>query len=409
VEIATIARENRRAVWNRSRIAIYGALMLLISPSTAIHAQVTSRQQALGYPNQSNPLDENASDLSSQRDADAELQTGTALTRKGSFREAIPHLLAARKRVANEYMANFNLALCYVGTSQFKLAIEVLNELGRTGHDGVDVENLLTQAYVGDAQPEKALASLQKAATLSPQNEKLYVFVADACMDHKDYTLGIKVVDIGLQNLPQSARLHYERAMFLTQIDLPDQAKPEFELARKLAPESEIGHLAAAQQALIAGEIPSAIRFAREALKLGFENPALFTVLGEALIRSGVSPGQPEFEEAQVALEKATTRRPNDSASQISLASLYLAAGRFEDAIVHLKTARQLQPDNPSVYANLAKAFQRQGDLQSAQEALATLEKLNRDQADRINSAPGDRKMGYASRAATEEKIPQPH
>lgn len=409
MEIATIARENRRAVWNRSRIAIYGALMLLISPSTAIHTQVTSRQQALGHPNQSNPLDENASDLSSQSDADAELQTGTALTRKGSFREAIPHLLAARKRFANEYMANFNLALCYVGTSQFKLAIEVLNELGRTGHDGVDVENLLAQAYVGDAQPEKALASLQKAATLSPQNEKLYVFVADACMDHKDYTLGIKVVDIGLQNLPQSARLHYERAMFLTQLDLPDQAKPEFEFARKVAPESEIGHLAAAQQALIAGEIPSAVRFAREALKLGFENPALFTVLGEALIRSGVSPGQPEFEEAQVALEKATTRRPNDSASQISLGSLYLAAGRFEDAIVHLKTARQLQPDNPSVYANLAKAFQRQGDLQSAQEALATLEKLNRDQADRISSAPGDRKMGYASRAATEEKIPQPH
>ena len=176
--------------------------------------------------------------MTSQSEAEAELQTGTALTRKGSFREAIPHLLAARGRVANEYMASFNLALCYVATSQFKPAIEVLNELRGSGHDVVDVENLLAQAYIGDAQPQKALASVQKAAALSPQNEKLYVFVADACMDHKEYTLGLKVIDIGLQNLPQSARLHYERAMFLTQLDLPDQAKPQFELARQLAPEA---------------------------------------------------------------------------------------------------------------------------------------------------------------------------
>ncbi len=412
MEIASIARAKPRAGWNRSCVAIYGALMLWVFPCVAIHAQITSgRQQISGKQNPSGPPQESGSDIVSRSDADAELQTGTALARKGSFREAIPHLLAARGRVANEYMANFNLALCYVATSQFKPAIEVLNELRDGGHDGVDVENLFAQAYIGDAQAEKALASVQKAATLSPQSEKLYVFVADACMDHKDFTLGLKVIDIGLKNLPQSARLHYERAMFLTQLDQPDQAKPQFELARQLAPESEIGCLAAAQQALIAGEIPAAIRFAREGVKQRYENPALLTVLGEALIRSGISPGQREFEEAQIALEKAVAQRPSDPASQIALGSLYLMAGRFEDAIVHLKMARQVEPDKPAVYANLAKAFQRQGDDRSAQEALAVLEKLNRDQADRISSAPGDRKMGYAGRGESGENIniPQPH
>jgi predicted Zn-dependent protease len=384
--------------------------MLWIFLGVAIHAQVaSSRQQIPGDLNKSGLPLESGSGLASQSDAESELQTGTTLTRKGSFREAIPHLLAARSRIANEYIANFNLALCYVATSQFKSAVEVLNQLRGTGHDSVDVENLLAQAYIGNAQPQKALESVQKAAALSPQDEKLYVFVADACMDHKDYALGLKVVDIGLENLPQSARLHYERAMFLTQLDQPDQAKTQFELAHKLAPDSEIGYLAVAQQALLAGEIPDAIRFARQGVKQGYENPALFTLLGEALIRSGVSPGQPEFDEAQVVLERAVTQRPNDPSSQIALGSLYIAAGRFEDAIMHLKIARQLEPGNPAVYANLAKAFQRHGDTQLAQGALAELEKLNQDQADRIGSSPGDRKFGYAGRGGMEDEIMQPH
>ncbi|MFZ0814998.1 MAG: tetratricopeptide repeat protein, partial [Candidatus Sulfotelmatobacter sp.] len=193
-------------------------------------------------------------------------------------------------------------------------------------------------------------------------------------------------------------RLHYERAMFLTQLDRFDQAKPDFELAATLLPGSEIGYLAAAHEKLFEGNIPEAVRIAREGVNSGYETHALLTVLAEALIRSGISPGQPEFVEAQTVLEKAVAQHPNDPASQIALGSLYLMAGRLEDAIAHLEKANQLEPDDPSVYANLAKAYQRHGDIQRAQDALAVLQKLNREQADRIGSAPGDHKLGYASK-----------
>jgi predicted Zn-dependent protease len=410
MEVSSVARGKRRAPWNPRCVAVFVAVILGLCQCAAIHAQVApGRQQVSGNQDQSSPSGEGESGLGSQREAEAELQTGTALTRKGYFREAIPRLLAARKQVANEYPANFNLALCYVATSQFRLAIEVLNELRGTGQDGVDVENLIAQAYIGNAQSQEALAAVRKGATRSPQNEKLYVFVADACMDHKDYRLGLEVIDIGLSNLPGSARLHYERAMFLTQLDQPDQARPHFELVGKLAPGSEIAYMAAAQRELFEGDILGAIGSARDGVKQGYENPALLTVLGEALIRSGVTPGQSEFAEAQTALEKAVTQRPNDPASQIALGSLYLTAGRLDDAITHLEMARQLEPGKSSVYAGLARAYQRQGDQQQAQEALAILEGLNREQADRIRSAPGDRKLGYAGRAATEEETVQPH
>lgn len=407
------ARDDRRAqvgsASNLRRIAASAALILTPLQCVTTQGQVASgRPQASASQNQSSPTQTNETPAA-DREADAELQTGTALTRKGAFNQAIPHLVAARGRVANEYAATFNLALCYVGTSQFKKAIQILHDLRIGGHDGVDVENLLTQAYIGNAQPQEALISLQKAAALSPRNEKLYAFVADACMDKKDYRLGLKVVEIGLRDLPQSARLHYERAMFLTQLDQFDQAKPAFVLAARLAPGSEIGYLALAHEELFEGSIPDAIRTAREGVGKGYENHALLTVLGEALIRSGISPGQPEFSEAQTALEKAVAGQSNDPTSQIALGSLYLASGRLEDAITHLEMARHLEPGQPSVYSNLAKAYQRRGDTQSAQEALAALEKLNQDQANRIRFAPGDRRAGYAGGALPEETSATPH
>jgi predicted Zn-dependent protease len=408
MEVASVFRE-QPFIWRSLRFAIPAAVLIVLFHAVKIRAQVPGRQQIPGSQNQLSPMQRSESGIDSRQDADGELQTGTALTRKGLFREAIPHLLAARGRSASEYAANFNLALCYVAISQFNLAIDVLNGLRSSGHDGAEVENLLAQAYIGNAQPQQALASLQRAAALSPQDEKLFAFVAEACRDHEDYSLGLKVVDTGLRNLPRSARLHYERAMFLTQLDQLDRAKPEFELVGKLAPASEISYLAAAHRELLEGDIPSAIRAAREGVKHGYENPALLTILGEALIRSGVSPGQPEFVEAETALEKAVTQRSNDLASELALGRLYLMDGRVADAIAHLETARQLEPGNQSVYANLAKAYQRRGDVQQAHDALATLQKLNQAQADRISSAPGDRKMGYAGQGVADEEVIPAH
>jgi tetratricopeptide (TPR) repeat protein len=393
-----------------ARLAVAAVLTFAVVQCAPTRAQVAPlREQSPGAQNQSGQAQANDSDRPPKQDADAELQTGTALTRKGSFREALPHLLAAQAGSSNPYAANFNLALCYVGTNQFKKAIQILRDLQISGHVSVDVENLLAQAYIGNSQPQEALTSLQKAALLSPRNEKLFSFIADACTDSKDYRLGLKVVEIGLRDLPQSARLHYERAMFLTQLDQFDQAKPEFELAAKLGPGSEIGYLALAHEDLYEGNIPDAIRTAREGVGKGYESHALLTMLGESLIRSGIGPGQPEFAEAQTDLEKAVAGQPNDPTSQIALGSLYLVAGRLEDAITHLEKARQLEPDQPAVYANLAKAYQRRGDTKQAEGALAALEKLNQEQANRIGAAPGDRKAGYAGRALPEETSATSH
>jgi Flp pilus assembly protein TadD len=385
-------RSGDRNLTMKRHFGVFAAIVLPCACVT-VFGQIASRAQAGSGLSPDRQSIANAGATDSQ--AEQELQKGTALTRDGHFTEAIPHLKLARGRVANEYAVSFNLALCYVATGIYKNAISVLKDLQAAGHDTIEVQNLLAQAYIGSGQLNEAWSAFERAAAKSPQNETLYVFVADACTDYQDFELGLRVVNLGLRNLPQSARLEYQRGMFLTQLDRFDQAKPDFELAAKLAPEGEIGYLSRAEKNVLAGDIPGALVAAREGIATGFQDPALLTVLGAALLRSGITPGQPEFSEAQSALERSVAERPNDAASQISLGEIYLQAGRLDDAIVHLEKARQMKPNQPAVYANLAKAYQRRGDPQLAQQALDTLQNLNRARADQIRNAPGERKMSY--------------
>ena len=329
-------------------------------------------------------------------DAESELRQGTSLTSQGHFLEAIPHLLAARGHVANEYAASFNLALCYVATAQPQLAIAILNELRAGNHDNADVNNLLAQAYVGEARDDDAVQALQRAASLTPGNEKLYMFIVDACMDKQNYTLGMKVVELGLKNLPNSSQLHFERGMFLSLLDRFDDARQDFEFARKLSPDSEIAYIAGAQESMLQGDVAEAVRISHEGISKGDHNFLLLTLFAEALLRSGITPDQKEFDEARQALETAVIERPNYVSAQLALGKLYLLEGRAADAISHLETARNLSPDNPAVYSQLAVADRSQGELQKAQDALATLAKLNEAKAERIRTSPGDRKAGYA-------------
>lgn len=329
--------------------------------------------------------------------ADAEIQTAIALTRTGKFQEAIPHFLAARGTTKNPYAADFNLSLCYLGTGQYKKAIETLKSLRMGGSDTAEVENLLAQSLIGDGQLDDAFVAIQRSARIAPKNEKLYLFAADACMDGGYYELGAKVVELGLKSLPKSAPLVFQRAMFLSQMDRFDVARADFKRAQELAPGTDIAYIAGAQEALYAGNVKEAARVAREGIEKGNSHFLLLTIFGQAALDSGSVPGQPDFSLAQQALEKVVSEHPNFASAQLALGKLYLAADRTDDALGRLVAARKLDPSNPAVYSNLASAYKRRGDNENAHAALETLAKINREQVEKIGSTPGDRKAGYAS------------
>jgi predicted Zn-dependent protease len=324
------------------------------------------------------------------RQAEDELQTGIALSRQALFQQAIPHLLQARGKMANDYVVNFNLALCYVGVGNDTEAIRTLKALSADGHGTAAVHNLLAQAYIGSGELGPAWTAFEEAAGQTPLDERLYAFVADACTDHNQYRLGLRVADLGLKHLPDSARLHYERAVFLARLDRFEEAKPEFDKAVALAPDSDVAYLARVQKALYENKVAQAIQFAREGIQDGHNDYRMLSLLGTTLLHAGAAPGQPEFAEAQTALEASVAAHPVYSTSQIALGRVYLMENRAADAVSHLEVGRRMEPANPAVYTSLAAAYRRLGERKKSQECLATLAALLQEEnsATRPNTHP---------------------
>ena len=321
-----------------------------------------------------------------------ELQTGISLTKQGHFADALPHFLAARGHVRDAFALDFNTALCYVGTRQYPPAIEILTRLAESEH-AAQANNLLAQALIGNHQPDDAVRAFERATLIAPIDEKLYLFFAEAAADEGFYEVGLRAVAEGLQKLANSPKLLFERGMLRVRMEQPKLATEDFELVRKLAPDSDISFIAATQQALLAGNIQAAIKNARDGIAKGHNHYLLLTMLGEALLRSGITPASEEFAEAQSALETAVLARPGYAGAHIALGRIYLSQQRTSDAISQLETARQIDARNRALYPTLAAAWRRAGNPDKAQQAIAALAELNRQEAARIGASDG----GHAS------------
>jgi tetratricopeptide (TPR) repeat protein len=298
--------------------------------------------------------------------ARTELETGTQLTAHGALQQAIPHLLAAQAAGINPYAAGINLGICYLGTGNYTQAIKVLDTLDASGLGSEAVENLLAQAYIGNAQPQDALRRFRRAVAAAPKDEKLYDYLADACTDHKNYALGLQIVDQGLLELPQSARLHYEKALFLSQLDRFEEGRPEFDRAAALDPGGYVGFLAMVQRNLYEDDLTAADKVLHQAIQSGHNDYRMLSLLGTVLLHEGAAPGEPRFAEAEKALEQSAQENPDYSATQIALGKICLMENQPQKALEHLQIGRRLEPDNPAVYASLASAFDQLGDHSQA-------------------------------------------
>jgi tetratricopeptide (TPR) repeat protein len=70
--------------------------------------------------------------------------------------------------------------------------------------------------------------------------------------------------------------------------------------------------------------------------------------MADILMRQGAEPGQPQFEEARVDLERSLAAKPDSAEAQVLMGSLYQQEGKLPEALGHFNLALKAEPDNRS-------------------------------------------------------------
>ena len=115
----TRAVSGRKGVERRMAASALFRLPIMVAVLTLVWSWLPAEAHAAFRTPQSRT---NRAVQSNDARAEAELQTGISLTRRGKFEEAIPHFLAVQGHVSikNEFVLEYDLALCYVATGRFE-------------------------------------------------------------------------------------------------------------------------------------------------------------------------------------------------------------------------------------------------------------------------------------------------
>lgn len=302
---------------------------------------------------------------------------GLAFARRELYVQAIPYFEAVRGAYPDSYDAAFDLAACYVLNKQFRQAIDVLKDSASRGHKTAELDNLLAEAFEGNQQTQDAINALREATQLDPKDENNYVDLATLCTNYDAYDLGLQIIEIGLRYHPRSDRLIFQKGVIEAMENRFDLAEHDFQLASQLAPQKNLSYVAMGVSYMQTGHLPEAIRSLQQRIKDKPNDPILLYLLGDALIRSGATPGEPSFAEARTVLEKSVSLNANLAASHVDLAKLYLKVNRLDDAREHLERAKTIDPNDKTAYSQLAVVYRKMGKPELAATMLQTLNQLN--------------------------------
>lgn len=325
------------------------------------------KQKALGLLGHLTPADV---------DTQSQLELGVSLAETGNNAEAIPYLQPAFDHNPGSYNTGFDLALACVRAKSYETAITTIEELIDHGQDTSELENLFAEALEEHGEIDRAIHAYKSAIVLDPKDEDNYVDLASLCIDHRAFEDGMKVITLGLQLHPGSARLIFMRGILDASEGKVDLAEEDFQQATRLEPQRALGAVGLGAVYLQNGDSAEALKVIRRKLSQNPNDASLLYLLGEALITSGAQPSQPSFAEAQHVLERSVTLNPNLCLPHVALGSIYLRENRFSDAVVQLEAARKIDPSENSAYSHLAVAYRHLGQQQKAKEVLIALQQL---------------------------------
>jgi len=318
-------------------------------------------------------------------DPAAHFQAGVLLAGLDQFEAAAGHFRRAMEGLPDPYEAAYNLVLAWIKSNHPDRAVEAGEELIRRAYRKPELYNLLSQAYEQSGRTKEAYGALRRATELDPTDETNYLDLIALCLDHQNWDLSLEIAGIGLSKIPGSYRLHLHRGAVLAMRTQYEDAAKDFTAAIHAAPDKTLPYVALALVKMQTNSNDEAIEILRQRRRDATPDYLTGWFLGEALNRTGVTPGTPGEEEAVAALRQAIQLNPRAQQARVLLGKFLLKRGDADGAIEQLTRALELDPTDSSAVYQLAQAYRKRGDASRASELFAKVSKEKAEAREQFN------------------------
>ena len=293
--------------------------------------------------------------------APAYLWRGTAEANQNDPGKAEADFQAALKLAPESVPALVELAQLRLQAHKLPEATEFAERALDKDPNSVSALNVILNADMLANQPAKAQARLQQQIAKTPQNESLYVELADLQTGMKDLQGASASAQKALSLNLNDERSVQVAAIASTQLGNPDAAIALWQHWIDKHPQNAVALSIVAQIEETKGDKTKAEDFYRQALKIEPEQVVASNNLAYLMVESGQN-----VDEALQLAQTARRGAPNSASTADTLAWVYYYKGRFLTARDLLEEAVKTTPQNASLQYHLGMIYSKTGDKASA-------------------------------------------
>jgi Flp pilus assembly protein TadD len=165
---------------------------------------------------------------------------GTCLTEMHRDEEAATAFAQALALDPNRGEARYNLALAQWDAHHPADAWTALEPLVKKTPVDDDVLDLAVDILDAQSSTAQALALMRSAVLANPKDSDAYLRFATLSFDYASPQVGVDILNVGLTQLPNQARLHLVRGILPAQMGEFARAADDFDRANRIDPHSPV-------------------------------------------------------------------------------------------------------------------------------------------------------------------------
>jgi tetratricopeptide (TPR) repeat protein len=303
-------------------------------------------------------------------DLDARFYRSIALTGNGDFDQAdreLTSLLTDTKDVTARYVAaELQLGLLRTSQKRYQEAEAIFRKYdnGRNDNDLRPVQGL-SELYIAQGQPERALATWQNALKKAPDAPTILTAAADAAARAHQWDLALGYMQKVLEKQPDSTNANALVGQLYQNKGDINSAIASFTKAQQLGPKDPRPTLLLAMALESAGRKTEAIAAYRQAYSLAHDNPVVLNNLAYLLADTGG-----DLDEALKMAQQAQRSNPDVPNFSDTLGWIYAKKNMQDSAIQIFNNLVRKYPASSTYSFHLGYALLQKGDRAAAKNAL---------------------------------------